>query len=412
MRIAYLLKKFPRLSETFVLTEILGQERLGAEIRVWSRRPPDAEPRHAQLAELRAPVETLPNSASHTLRALYARERSAPGSFARVLALLEEGEALGFSRTAECLGEALWLQRRCEELGIEHVHTHFATDSAVTAWLLQRLGGPGYSITAHAKDIYRAGVGAARLDALIGESRFTVTVCDANVAHLRGLLAPRALRRVRRLYNGIDLGLFQEAREARAPATVLGVGRLVEKKGFHVLLAALARLRARGIAAEALLIGDGDQRAALEARAAELGLCAHVRFAGALDQAAVSAAMQSATLLCLPCIVGTDGNRDALPTVLLEAQACGLPCVSTPVSGVPEILDDGRAGLLVPESDDAATADALEQLLRSPERCAKLRRAGRERVARLFDSAQNSRVLASWFASACEEARSACASPA
>jgi glycosyltransferase involved in cell wall biosynthesis len=412
MKIAYLLKKFPRLSETFVLTEMLGQERLGAQLHVWSRRPADPEPRHPQLAELRASIEVLPTSASHALRELYRRERADPGFFARACALLDEGERLGHARTAECLAEALWLSKRCSELGIEHVHTHFATDSAVTAWLLHRIGGPTYSITAHAKDIYRSTVSAAQLETLIGESSFTVTVCDANVEHLRRLLSPAALQRVRRLYNGIDLELFCDAGLPRAGAHVLGVGRLIEKKGFHVLVEAVALLRSRGLPVEATLIGDGDQRDALTRSIEALGLRDCVQLAGSLDQAEVRSRMQRATLLCLPCIVGTDGNRDALPTVLLEAQAVGLPCVSTPVSGVPEIFDQGRAGVLVPESDVASTARAIEELVRSPARREELRRAGRARAAQCFDLANNARQLAAWLRAAARKTEATCASPA
>jgi glycosyltransferase involved in cell wall biosynthesis len=193
---------------------------------------------------------------------------------------------------------------------------------------------------------------------------------------------------------------------------VLGVGRLIEKKGFHVLVDAVARLRASGIDAQATLVGDGDARAALERRIDELGLLPHVRIAGALDQGAVRELMQRATLLCLPCIVGADGNRDALPTVLLEAQACGLPCISTPVSGVPEILDQGRAGLLVPEADVAATAAAIAELLRDPARRDHLRRVGRARAEQLFDVRRNSRELAAWFEGCSAKARQLCASPA
>jgi glycosyltransferase involved in cell wall biosynthesis len=407
-RIAYLLKKFPRLSETFVLNEILEQERRGTEVHVFSRRKRDPEPDHPELARLRAEVEVLPHRSSlNPWRELFASttdRRRVLGSIERVL---RDDERWNHPRLPELLGEALLLRRRTAELGIDHVHVHFATDSAVTAMLLSRLGGPTYSVTLHAKDIYRSAVDPRLLDALIGESAFSVTVCDANVRYLAERIGGESLARLRRLYNGIDLSSFERSAGARDERHVLAVGRFVEKKGFSVLLDALALLRDRGVEARTTLVGDGEERGALEARLDELDLGERVHLTGALDTDGVRAHMARATVFCLPCVVGADGNRDALPTVLIEAQAAGLPVVSTPVTGIPEILGDGQAGVIVPEHDAAATADALEALLGDPERRRRLAEAGRERARRLFDLERSGDALSSWFEEAARQA--ACA---
>jgi len=232
-RVAYLLKKFPRLSETFVLGEILAQEALGRELRVFARRPPDDEPRHPELESLRASVETLPPSREiDPWQTLFGEAEAEDAEvWSRLGPLVREGRDWGLPRFPSLLVEALHLYRRTRALGIHHVHVHFATDSASVALLLQRLGGPGYSITAHAKDIYRSTVDPAHLARLFAESAFVVTVCDANVRHLEASVAPHGMAKVRRLYNGIDLDAFPYSEEGRDPDHVLGVGRLVEKKG-------------------------------------------------------------------------------------------------------------------------------------------------------------------------------------
>ena len=409
--LAYLLKKFPRLSETFILDELLAQEQLGRELHVFSRRPPDAEPRHPQLARLRATCEYLPASREiDPWSELFIRDDT--DLLARVAALTRGGALDGHPRFPPLLAEAVLLRRRCRELGVRHVHVHFATDGALAANLLRQLGGPSYSLTLHAKDIYRSTVQGALLDRLLGDASFAVTVCDANVRHLAGMVGERAMSRVRRLYNGIDLAAFTPGDGSRDEAHVLAVGRLVPKKGFHVLVEALAVLAARGSNARATIVGDGEERTRLEQLIRERGLSARVRLAGALDRDAVLELLRSATVCCLPSLVGDDGNRDALPTVLLEALACGLPAVSTTVTGIPEILDGGRAGLIVPENDPPATAEALAALLGSGELRARLAREGRRRAEQHFDLARNSTVLRRWFDAALSADREPCSLPA
>lgn len=403
-QIAYLLKKFPRLSETFVLGEILQQEALGRRVHVFSRREPDDEPRHPQLSNLAAQIEVLPSMRGMgPWLALFDHAAADPELMSRFGKLARELARYDHPRMHALFAEALHLLARTRELGIAHVHVHFATDSAITAMILAELGGPGYSVTAHAKDIYRSTVDAALLSRIVAMSRFTVTVCDANVRHLEERLPAEAMAKVRRLYNGIRLQEFsaQASHEGREPDHVLSVGRLVEKKGFDVLLRALALLRNRGTPFRATIAGDGDQAEPLTQLRDELGLTDQVTFTGPVDQSAVRELMARATVFCLPCRIGEDGNRDALPTVLLEALAMRLPCISTPVTGIPEILDGGRVGRIVPEDDPEATAQALDELLASAETRERLAAEGRLHAERNFDAQAIARVLFDWFEEAC-----------
>ena len=399
--LVYLLKKFPRLSETFILNEILAQEALGRSITVLSRRSADDEPRHPQFSRLRAEIELLP-----PLRALDGWTTLFPdgGRDEDVLeraatAVRRDQAEWKHPRFASLLSEALYVLRRTRTMSTGHIHTHFATDSAVVAMLVQDLGGPSYSMTVHAKDIYRRTISDALYDRLYTQARFAVTVCDANVTHLNGVLSLDGAARVRRLYNGIDRSIFDDGdhAEPRDENHILSVGRLVAKKGFDVLVDAIAVLRDQGRPVVLTLVGDGEERQQLQARVERAGLNDCVRMTGALDQGAVRDLMRRASLFCLPCLVGGDGNRDALPTVLLESMAAGLPVISTPVTGIPEIVDNGRAGVLVAEHDVAGTAQAMARLLDDSGERRRLADAGRERAAECFDIDIVSQTLASWF---------------
>ncbi len=396
--IGYLLKKFPRLSETFVLGEILAQEALGQQLVVYSRREVDDEPRHPEFAQLKAPIVQVPTSSTIDPFALLLEGSGQEPALLELLGdVLKRLRPLNVLRLPKLVGEALWVLQDARERGLRHLHVHFATESAIVAHLVHALGGPSYSITAHAKDIYRSTVDARLLERLVRDSQFTITVCDANVAHMAESLSAEAMQRVRRHYNGIDQLLHSSLERRPAMQRILSIGRLVEKKGFDTLLLALEELARRGIEFEAEVIGDGDQREALQARASQGPLADKLRFLGALPADRVREHLARATVFVLPCRVGEDGNRDALPTVLLEAQAVGVPLISSPVGGVAEILDHGRAGLLVPSNDPNGLADCIAGALTNPARLVPLVEHGKHFGQRHFDRARQAETLFSWF---------------
>jgi glycosyltransferase involved in cell wall biosynthesis len=190
----------------------------------------------------------------------------------------------------------------------------------------------------------------------------------------------------------------------------------VEKKGFDVLVDAVAILKSEDSPLTRDLtvtfVGEGDRRDEIEKQIQSLGLQDTITLTGPQDSDAVRAHMECATVMCAPCLIGEDGNRDALPTVLLEALARGLPCISTPVTGIPEILDHGRAGIIVPERDAQATADAVRELLADSERRKEIARVGRLRAEKLFDRRETSGILDAWFNEVVTGKDSSCASPA
>jgi colanic acid/amylovoran biosynthesis glycosyltransferase len=387
LRIGYVLKRFPRFSETFILNELLAHQVRGTEVHVFSLLTPPDEPRHARLAELQSPVSYL------------AKDKKAP---VPIVAAQDTALFAGCDDVAiaSLHSKAAEVARAAQAAGINHLHAHFASDAATVALLAARMMGGTFSFTAHARDIYHTYVSpaadAAKRRAKLREAAFVVTVSDYNAAHLRAL-CPDAAGRIHRLYNGIDLALFTPS-ELTVPGRILAVGRLVEKKGFAVLVAACAILRARGVAFDCQIVGDGPLQGALTAQIAEAGLAGHVQLMGPMPQEHLAGLLGTAAVATLPCIVTADGDRDGLPTVLLEAMAKALPVVTTTVTGGPEIVVHGETGFLCEPGDAAGLADALRAVLADPFRAKAMGAFGRLRAERLFDLTTNAATLAGYFA--------------
>lgn len=390
--LAYVLKVFPRVSETFVINEIRALERLGERLCIHSLHHGDAVP-HGILRSLRSPVVYVEDEPPAEDEVGRTRRR-----LRREMAIEEGQEDLLLPRKYVRL--ALRLAATLRTDGSPHLHAHFASRAGHVAGLAARLAGCTYSITAHAKDIYHRDVDPAVLRWKIAGARFVVTVSDHNRAYLRDLVAdlPGASAKIVRLYNGVDLERFRPTpAPAEAAPMILGVGRLVEKKGFAVLVDACRRLRDAGRTFRCEIVGAGPEEEALRRQIEEARLTGVVSLTGVLPTERVADALRRAAVVALPCVVGGDGNVDALPTVLLEAAASGRAAVSTRLSGIPEIVEDGATGLLVPPADAAALAAALEALIRDPRRAQCMGRAARSRAEERFDLLGNAARLRRWL---------------
>ena len=384
MRIGYVVKRFPRYSETFVVTEVLAHEMAGWEVEIFSLGPPNDTHFQDLLARVRAPVRYLPSEGRRPAdfwAALQEARQLMPAAWTALDAA--RGEAAGEVHQALVL--AVEVRRR----GIQHLHAHFATSAATVARLAARMAGVPFTFTAHAKDIYHEDVRPDDLHRKLTEAAAVVTVSDFNLAYLRDTYGPAAAG-VRRVYNGLDLDRFPYRDPRARPPRVVAVGRLVEKKGFDVLVEAAALLAGRGTSFAVDIIGGGELEEALARQVQERRLADRVRLLGPRPQAEMIRLVADAAAFAAPCVVGRDGNRDGLPTTLLEAMALGTPCVSTDVTGIPEVLRDGETGLVVPQGDPQALAAALARLLGSPELRVSLAQRARRRIEQDFDARANS----------------------
>jgi glycosyltransferase involved in cell wall biosynthesis len=387
-RVGYVVKVYPRLSETFIVNELLAHERAGADVEIVSLRPPVEDTFHPDVARVLAPVTYLRSSdvrlALWDIVRAEARHPPGAGILTRTLALDPDA-----ADPRDAL-QALHLARIVRAKRFEHLHAHFASSAAVVARLAARLAGITWSVTAHAKDIFHEDVDRDLLARRLADARAVVTVSDFNVAHL-GEVAPGA--NVVRVYNGLDLRRFGYASPRERAAEIVAVGRLVEKKGFGDLVTACAQLARDGDPVRCRIVGAGPEEPALRARIAEHGLERHVELTGPLTQDEVRRLVQRAAVVAAPCVVGADGNRDGLPTVLLEALALGTPPVATPVTGIPELIHHEQTGLLVPEHDPVALAAALRRLLDDAALRERLAEAGRALVEREFDADRSAAAI-------------------
>jgi len=277
----------------------------------------------------------------------------------------------------------------------DHIHAHYAHTPAIIAMVVARLLQKTYSFTAHAGDIY---VNPVILPEKIALAEFVVTCTDYNKDYLAALAGDGTDGKINRIYHGLDLANFDSARQpSDGSIHLLAVGRLREKKGFPYLIRACEHLRDRGYRFTCHIIGEGAQRERLETLIAELALQDRVFLCGALPHSEVLAEYRRATIFILPCIVAANGDRDGIPNVLLEAMAMQVPVISTPVSAIPELVEDRESGLLVPPGDVPALAAAIASLIDAPDLRRRLGRQGRAKVGREFDVRLNTLRLLELF---------------
>jgi glycosyltransferase involved in cell wall biosynthesis len=279
-----------------------------------------------------------------------------------------------------------------------HLHGHFCHGVANIAWFVSRLTGIPFSFTAHAKDIYQSELNPKDLlERKLAAARFVATCTEANARVLKSRCSDANI--VHTIYHGLDIDYFSPAGGATEPLPlVLSVGRFVEKKGFAYLVEACARLRSRGLAFKCIIVGEnGAAYEPLRRLVAERALEETVELHGAVTQEELREIYRRARVFALPCQVMDDGDRDGIPNVLAEAMAMGVPVVSTRISGIPELVDDGVHGLLVQSRDAEALAAALERVLVDPALRARLSEAGRRRICERFDSRRTTVALRDLF---------------
>ncbi|WP_432560586.1 glycosyltransferase family 4 protein [Granulicoccus sp. GXG6511] len=390
-RIGYVVKCYPRFSETFIVNEILAREAAGDDITIAALRTTTDQRFHALLARVQAPVSWMPVEtrgstrlweALGRLRELRADAGRGPIEPAALDALFDEESAVA----AQAVHLAAWAL----ENDREHLHAHFASISGRTTRIAAKLAGLTWTLTAHAKDIFHSSNDPARLRAVLTDADAVVGVSDMTAEWIR-TLAPRA--RVERIYNGMDLATLQFTAPVERPARVVGVGRLVAKKGWPDFLTAVAQLRAQGIDVTADIAGTGPLEAELHRLTTTLGLDDAITWHGPIPQHEVIEMVRSAAAFAAPCVIAEDGDRDGLPTVLLESMALGTPVVGTPVAGIPEAVLDDQTGFIVGEHDPDALAASLQRLLTDAELRVRLATAARAHIERHFDIHDQARHL-------------------
>lgn len=388
--VCYLTKRFPRLSETFILDEILGLEAHGVPLRLFAVADPGESHVQPDVGKVRGTVVYLRRGAGAAVRdhvrflrghaTLFRRDPRRWSRTAWTMVTRERNMAL-----ARHFLEAGGMAREMERVDGAHLHAAFAHGPASIAYYVHQLTGVPFSFAAHAKDLYLSSrpVLAMKIEA----STFVLACSQSAASELRRIAVAEAARRgtsgdvadkVILAPHGVDVERFHPRdrsdgvdREGSAGLRIVAVGRLVPKKGYPVLLDAVAELARRQVDVECRIVGGGDLRDSLAARVAALGLGDIVTFLGSRTQTGVLDEYREADVFVQASVITDDGDRDGIPNSVLEAMACGLPVVATEVAGIPEVVHDGETGLLV-RPEPGLLADALQSLAEDPRLRARL----------------------------------------
>ena len=405
-KLGFVLKRYPRYSETFVVREILAHEEAGASVEIFSMRPPDDAHFQDLISRVRAPANylympaegLLPESlagatltAAHFWKAMAEGSAELPGLQAR-LEEVREAEARD-------IYQGLQLARAIRRKNIQHLHAPFASDAATIARLASRFSGVPFSFTARAKDIFHDAVKPDDLRRKLHDAVSVVTISDYHLNYLRKTYGPLA-DKVQRVYNGLNLEEYAYRSPEDRPPVILAVGRLIEKKGFGDLVDACALLERDQLDFRCRIIGSGKLQADLLAQINRLGLENKVLLLGPVRQAEVAKEMHQAAVLAAPCIVASDGDRDGLPNVIQEALALGLPVIATDVTGIPEVVHHEKTGLQVPQRDPQVLAAAIRKLLRDPALRVRLATGGRRLIEADFDNRHTSKCRRAMYRAA------------
>jgi colanic acid/amylovoran biosynthesis glycosyltransferase len=401
-RVAYVTSRFPKLSETFVLCELLALERRGVPVDLYPLLRERARLVHPEAAPVVARARYTPflSPAVAASQLFWLRRR--PRAYLRAwydVATGTWGSANFFVGALACLPKVAHAARRMQADGVTHVHCHFANHPAVAGLVVGRLTGIPFSFTAHGSDLHKD---RRMLDRKVAEAAFVATVSADNRRLIVQECGERVAAKVHVVRAGVDTRLFAPAaaRDDSGPLTIVCVGTLHEVKGQAYLVEACRLLAEQGVAVRCRLVGDGPDAPALRAQIRAAGLEADVVLTGARTRAEVADELRRADVLVAPSAPTRDGRREGIPVVLMEAMSTGLPVVASAISGIPELVEDEVGGLLVPPRDAAAIARAVARLVADPALRARLGDAARRRVLADFDLESSAAVLARWFGAA------------
>jgi colanic acid/amylovoran biosynthesis glycosyltransferase len=390
--LAYIVSRFPDLTETFILREIWSMYCRGWAVVIFSLFHIRGEPIvHPEAKKLSTRVIYTPFLLSKALwRSLWFFLRNRRKKMLEILCLLGFHNKTSlelYLKTWLLFPKAILIAYLMEKRGIQHIHVHWAHHPATVALIVYILTGITYSFTAHAHDLY---VNRVLLPVKIDKARFVVTIANYNINILREHATPAHMGKIHLIYNSVDLDYFSPVdKQPQVPPLVLAIGRLIPMKGFNYLVKACSELHRQRVAFQCVIVGSGPELKRLRKMIAEEGLKDIVRCVGPKSQQDIKELLQRASLFVMPSIVAADGSHDGLPTVLMEALAMQVPSVATKVAGIPEIIDDNQTGTLVPPGDVQALSEMIKKVLSDKGLSERLAKKGRERVEDRFSLGRN-----------------------
>jgi glycosyltransferase involved in cell wall biosynthesis len=397
-RVAYIMSRFPKLTETFILYEMLALEEQGIQVELYPLLREHTTVMHPEAVAMVERAHFQPFISWPIVRAQLRYLLLKPGAYLGTLWSLLRGTIGSLNFFVGALGifpKTVYFAEVMEAEGVQHVHAHFANHPTAAAFIIHRLAGIPYSFTAHGSDLH---VDRHMLREKVAEAAFVVPISSYNQQLIVEECGEQFRDKVVVIHCGVDTQVFQPVVRASAgPLTILCTGTLHEVKGQTYLIDACRLLNERGVAFTCNFVGDGPDREMLAEQIAKAGLDEHVHLLGRRTREEVAALLQAADVVVAPSVPTKEGKREGIPVVLMEAMGSGVPVVASGISGIPELVEHERSGLLTPPRDGQAIAEALQRLQREPALRQRLGQAGREKVLRDFDQATNAAVLAERF---------------
>jgi colanic acid/amylovoran biosynthesis glycosyltransferase len=396
-RVAYVMSRFPKLTETFVLYEMLAMERLGFQISIYPLLRQREPVMHAEVQRLVQRARFLPFLSGPIIRAQLHHLRQRPRAYLSTLALIVRANMGSLNYLGGALAifpKVAYLARLATAEGIEHIHCHFASHPAAAGLIMHRLTGIPFSFTAHGSDLH---VDRHMLREKVAQAAFVVTISEYNrrliLDHCGGQVAEKTVV----IHSGVDTQVFRprgQPPEVASPFTIACIGRLMEVKGQSYLIEACRVLAAKDVEFVCHVVGEGPDSRKLEQLVASAGLQARVNFVPPLNREQIAELLRRVDVLVAPSVRTRAGRREGIPVVLMEAMASGVPVVASQISGIPELVDDGLSGVLVPPGDAELLAKAIHSLYSDPDLRLRLGAAGREKVLAAFDMNRTAEHLA------------------
>src|SRR5215216_4448260 len=403
LKVAYIMSRFPKLTETFILYEMLAMRQQGIRVEVYPLLRERENVMHQEAVQfvevahfqpfislpiVRANLHFLWKKPFVYLKTLWDLLRSNWGSFnffTGVIGIFPKTVLFAYQMRAD---------------HVQHVHAHFASHPAAAGFIIHRLVGIPYSFTAHGSDLHRD---RHMLREKVAEAAFVAAISEYNKELIISECQGNYREKVNVVHCGVDTEVFRARshetpfEKGENPFMILCVGTLHEVKGQAYLIEASRHLHKRGFNFECHFVGDGPDRESLTNLAEHAGISDKVRFHGKLTRDEIARLLLDADVLTAPSVPTSDGRREGIPVVLMEAMGSGVPVIASDLSGIPELVNSKLTGLLVPPRDAKSLADALERYIKDPDLRRRLGQAGRDKVVEEFDLNKNAAKLAECF---------------
>lgn len=398
--IAYIMSRFPHLSETFILREMDELENLGWEIKLFPLVIQNQPVIHPTAKHWLNEAIASPFISPGVIKANLIKFFKFPGDYISLWfkTIKENVESPKFLvRKIALFPKTVYMAEKMEKMGIRHIHAHYATHPAFSAWLIHKLTGISYSVTVHAHDIF---VEQAMLKTKLREAKFVVAISEFNREFLAEHVGGWVLDKTHVVHCGIKPENYNFSQNEKNPGCfeILSIGSLQAYKGFPYLIKACAKLRDQGVPFRCRIIGGGEEYQSLERTISSYGLGEHVFLLGPKTQEEVSLLLKEADCYVQPSVITPSRKMEGIPVALMEALASGLPVVATAISGIPELVRQGQTGFLAEPKDSNQLAELLAKVYTKPDQALKLAQAGRELVLKEFELSVNVKQLANLFA--------------